>query len=167
MVQRSILENSGIDVPDYIFINLGTNDMLRGISDTSDETEIQSVITTSYQTMINSIRAYSTTIPIVLWLPPTRALAGRNNHLAIDKCLRANKWLIEAFDKTSYINDRVYLMPTYLFVNPYTDYTMTKTTIDGVEYDDCAEPIHPSLIGGEKIARGIIRQMMYIDGLIA
>lgn len=160
------MQNSGIDVPDYVFINLGTNDMLRGITDTNDEVEIQTVIATSYRTMIDSIRAYSTTIPIVLWLPPTRSLAGRNNHLAIDKCLRANKWLIDTFDKTSYINNRVYLMPTYLYVDPYTDYTMSKTVIDGIEYDDCAEPIHPSLSGGEKIARGIMRQMMYIDGLI-
>lgn len=114
----------------------------------------------------DSIRAYSTAIPVVLWLPPTRSLAGRNNHLAIDKCLRANQWLIEKFDKTSYISDRVYLMPTYLFVNPYTDYTMFKTVIDGVEYDDNSEPIHPTQEGGLKIAKGIIRQMMYIDGLI-
>ena len=160
------MQTSGIDVPDYIFINLGTNDMLRGITDLNNEEEIKSVITTSYQTMIDSIREYSTAIPIVLWLPPTRSLAGRNNHLAIDKCLRANQWLIEKFDKTSYISDRVYLMSTYLFVNPYTDYTMFKTVIDGVEYDDNSEPIHPTQEGGLKIAKGIIRQMMYIDGLI-
>lgn len=160
------MQNSGIAVPDYIFINLGANDMLRGITNLNDEAEMERVIITSYQTMIDSIRQYSSTIPIVLWLPPTRSLAGRNNHIAIDKCLRANKWLINKFDKTSYISDRVYLMHTYLFVDPYTDYTMQKVTIDGVEYDDCAEPIHPSAIGGEKIAKGIIRQMMYIDGVL-
>lgn len=160
------MTNNNIDVPDYIFINLGTNDMLRGV-DTSDENNIKSVITESYQTMIDSIRAYSDTIPIILWLPPTRSLAGRNNHLAIDSCLRANKWLIDKFDTKTYINNRVYLMPTYLFVNPYTDYNMITTTIDGIEYEDNAEPIHPSENGGgEKIAKGIIRQMMYIDGLL-
>lgn len=161
------MENSGIDVPDCIFINLGTNDMIRGITDTRDEEEIERVITASYQTMIESIREYSTTIPIVLWLPPTKSLAGRNNRLAIDKCLRANKWLINKFDKSEYINNRVYLMPTYLFVNPYTDYSNSTIVIDGVEYVDCEEPIHPSLVGGEKIAKGIIRQMMYIDNLIS
>lgn len=160
------MQNSGIAVPDYIFINLGTNDMLRGIANLNDEAEMERVITTSYQTMIDSIRQYSTAIPIVLWLPPTRSLAGRNNHIAIDKCLRANKWLINKFDKTAYISNRVYLMHTYLFVNPYTDYTMKKANIDGVEYDDCEEPIHPSTVGGEKIAKGIIRQMMYVDGVL-
>ena len=57
-------------------------------------------------------------------------------------------------------------MHTYLFVNPYPDYPTITTTIDGVEYVDGTEAIHPSDDGGEKIAKGIIRQMMYIDGLI-
>ena len=54
-------------------------------------------------------------------------------------------------------------MHTYLFVNPYTDYPTITTTIDGVEYVDGTEAIHPSDDG---VAKGIIRQMMYIDGLI-
>ena len=160
------MENSGIDAPDFIFINLGTNDMVRGVSDTADEAEIKAVITASYQTMIDAIRAYSTTVPIILWLPPTRSLAGRNNRLAIDSCLRANQWLIEEFDQVSCMANRIYLMPTHLFVNPRTDYTIVKTTIDDVEYDDNTEPIHPTADGGRKIAKGILRQMMYIDGLL-
>lgn len=159
------MQNSGIDVPDYIFINLGTNDMIRGIPSGATDEEMEEIITSSYQTMIDSIREYSNTIPIVLWLPPTRSLVGRNNHIIIDKCLRANKWLISKFDTKR--NNRIYLMPTYLFVNPYTDYPTFTTTIDGVEYVDSTEVIHPSDAGGEKIAKGIIRQMMYIDGLIS
>lgn len=159
------MQNSGIDVPDYIFINLGTNDVLRGIPTGATDEEMEGIITSSYQTMIDSIREYSSTIPIVLWLPPTRSLVGRNNHIAIDKCLRVNKWLIGKFDKKR--AERIYLMHTYLFVNPYTDYPTITTTIDGVEYVDGTEAIHPSDAGGEKIAKGIIRQMMYIDGLIS
>lgn len=159
------MQNSGIDVPDYIFINLGTNDVLRGIPNGATDEEMEEIITSSYQAMIDSIREYSSTIPIVLWLPPTRSLVGRNNHIAIDKCLRVNKWLIGKFDKKR--ADRIYLMHTYLFVNPYTDYPTITTTIDGVEYVDGTEAIHPSDAGGEKIAKGIIRQMMYIDGLIS
>lgn len=160
------MQNSGIEVPDYIFINLGTNDPLRGITNTSDDEEVKIVILTSYEAMINSIRAYSTTIPIVLWLPPTRSLIGRNNHIAIDKSLKVNKMLIDKFDTSAYFNNRVYLMPTYLFVNPYTDYPSFTHTIGGVEYKDGTEAIHPNSDGGEKIAKGIVRQMMYIDGLI-
>lgn len=160
------MQNSGIEVPDYVFINLGTNDLIRGVEDATTDEEIRSVITASYQAMIDSIREYSTTIPIVLWLPPTRSLAGRNNHKKIDNCLRANKILIEKFDTKEYIKNRIYLMHTYLFINPYTDYNNQTIIVDEVEYVDCPEPIHPSEAGGKKIANGIIRQMMYIDELI-
>lgn len=161
------MTQSGIDIPDYIFINLGTNDAIRGIVNPSDDDEVRTVVTTNYETMINSIHSYNASIPIVLWLPPTRSLAGRNNHIAIDNALRINKFLIEKFDKNAYINAKVYLMHTYLFVNPYTDYTMSDVTINGVTYKDCSEPIHPTQYGGEKIAKGIMRQMMYIDELLS
>lgn len=160
------LSQNSIEDPDFIFINLGTNDLIRGITDPSDDAEVKSVIVANYETMINSIRSYSANIPIILWLPPTRSMVGRNNHTGIDNALRANKFLIEQYDKTSYINNKVYLMHTYLFVNPYTDYTMSDITINGVTYKDCSEPIHPTSAGGEKIAKGIIRQMMYIDDLL-
>ena len=53
-------------------------------------------------------------------------------------------------------------MHTYLFVNPYTDYTISDITINGVTYKDCSEPIHPTQSGGgEKIAKGIMRQLQY------
>lgn len=160
------ISHNGIDIPDYIFINLGTNDMIRGISDTSDDDNIKNVIVNSYKAMISSIRDYNINVPIILWLPPTRSMAGRNTHLAIDKALKANKFLLEEFDTKTYISNKVYLMPSYLYVNPYTDYSMISTVIDGVEYSDNSEPIHPTEKGGEKIAKGIIRQMMYIDSLL-
>ena len=160
------MSQNNIETPDFIFINLGTNDLIRGVENPSDDAEVKSVIVASYETMINSIRSYSANIPIILWLPPTRALVGRNNHTGIDNALRANKFLIEQFNNNTYFNNRVYLMPSYLFVNPYTDYTMSNVTINGVTYQDCSEPIHPTQTGGEKIAKGIMRQMMYIDDLL-
>ena len=160
------ISQNNIDAPDYVFINLGTNDLIRGITNPSDDEEVKSVVISSYETMINSIHSYNANIPIVLWLPPTRCMAGRNNHTAIDNSLRINRFLIEKFDKNSYINAKVYLMHTYLFVNPYTDYTISNVTVNGITYEDCSEPIHPTQSGGgEKIASGIMRQMMYIDGL--
>ena len=160
------ISQNNIDAPDYVFINLGTNDLIRGITNPSDDEEVKSVVIPSYETIINSIHSYNANIPIVLWLPPTRCMVGRQNHSGIDNSLRINKFLIEKFDKNSYINAKVYLMHTYLFVNPYTDYTISNVTVNGVTYEDCSEPIHPTQSGGgEKIAKGIMRQMKYIDGL--
>lgn len=154
-----------IETPDYIFINLGTNDLIRGVTNPNDDNEVKSVMITNYITMINSIRDYSSNIPVILWLPPTRSLIGQNTHSGIDNALRANKFLIEEFDKLSYISNKVYLMPTYLFVNPYTDYTSEQITINGETFENCNEPIHPTQAGGEKIAKGIIRQINYIENL--
>lgn len=160
------ISQNNIDAPDYVFINLGTNDLIRGITNPNDDEEVKSVVIPSYETMINSIHSYNANIPIVLWLPPTRCMVGRQNHTGIDNSLRINKFLIEKFDKNSYINAKVYLMHTYLFVNPYTDYTISNVTVNGITYEDCSEPIHPTQSGGgEKIAKGIMRQMKYIDGL--
>ena len=160
------ISQNNIDAPDFVFINLGTNDLIRGITNPNDDEEVKSVVISSYETMINSIHSYNANIPIVLWLPPTRCMVGRNNHTAIDNSLRINKFLIEKFDKNSYINAKVYLMHTYLFVNPYTDYTISNVTVNGITYEDCSEPIHPTQSGGgEKIANGIMRQMLYIEGL--
>lgn len=161
------ISQNSIEAPDYVFINLGTNDLIRGITNPSDDEEVKTVVTASYETLINSIRDYDADLPIVLWLPPTRCMVGRNNHTGIDNALRINKILSDKFGYITYINNKVYLMHTYLFVNPYTDYTISDITIDGVTYKDCSEPIHPTQVGGEKIAKGIMRQMMYIDSLLS
>ena len=159
------MQENGFDGLDFVFINLGTNDMIRGIHDTSDIEEITSVISSSYTTMVSSIREYSPNIPIILWLPPTRSLIGGNNHIAIDRSLIANKILIETFDKSSYYNDNVYLMPTQLYVDPYNDYPSFDVDIFGSIYKDGTEAIHPSQDGGKKIAKGILNQMKLIDYL--
>ena len=159
------ISQNSIEEPDFVFINLGTNDLIRGITDPNDDEEVKAVVTSSYETIINSIRAYNANLPIILWLPPTRCMCGRNNHTGIDYSLRINKILGDTFGYITYINNKVYLMHTYLFVNPYTDYTISDVTINGVTYKDCSDPIHPTQDGGEKIAKGIMRQMKYIDSL--
>ena len=158
-------QNNFFDI-DYVFINLGTNDMIRGINDTSDIDEISRVISESYLTMVNSIREYDQNLPIVLWLPPTRSLIGGNNRLAIDKSLIANQILINTFDNREWYNKKVYLMHTYLYINPYEDYPTVDIDIFGQKYKDCLETIHPSEdSGGLKIAKGIMNQIKYLESL--
>lgn len=73
--------NSGVDVPDYVVINLGINDMFSFLDDVSANAAITTVLS-EYQTMIDSIRAYSAAIKIgiAITIPPSyeQSAFGKN-----------------------------------------------------------------------------------------
>lgn len=138
---------------DVVCICLGTNDILQH--------NIEDMIP-SYQTMIASIRQYNANIPIVLWLPPTRAI-GDVYPATKDLALSANKAIIDEYDGTT----NVYLAPVYFAVDPYQDYSFNDTAIDyfgDIKFKVPQDYTHPSNAGYKHVAEGFAHTLLWLCG---
>ena len=109
------MNTQGYSSVDYVFINLGTNDIGRNHHNTDND------IIESYNFMINSIKAFNPNVKILLWLPPTRALGmiGTNKE-PINTALRANQLIINTYDNRE--DENIFLVPVYFNIDPYHDY---------------------------------------------
>lgn len=138
---------------DVVCICLGTNDVLQH--------NLEDMIP-SYQTMIASIRQYSATVPIVLWLPPTRAI-GDVYQQQKDQALSANKAIIDEYDGAN----GIYLAPVYFAVDPYQDYAVNETAIDyfgDIKFKVPQDYIHPSNTGYKHVAEGFAHTLLWLCG---
>lgn len=131
------LSNNSITRPDYVIINLGINDMFGLTSDVSLETKIDETIT-DFETMINSIKANSSTIKIglALTIPPnysqdafakdystgqTRWRYKRNNVLWV-------KRMIEHFSGKE--SQNIYLIPTNSVIDTKYNYGFVEEKVN-------------------------------------
>lgn len=142
------MECQGYEGVDYVFICLGTNDIARGNHQTDEE------LTLYWNMMIDSIHEYDKDIRIGLWLPPTRSLMANRNRQAIDSSLAINKWLIANYDSRE--DERIYLVPVYLNVDPYHDYKSKEVSVSARNSDFTmvvdSDAVHPARAGYRKIA---------------
>ena len=156
------MENQGYESVDYVFICLGTNDIARG--NYKSEAELKEY----FDSMIDSIHSYDPDIRIGLWLPPTRSLMENRNRQGIDLSLWMNKWLIETYDNRE--DERIYLVPVYLNVDPYHDYRASVVPVSSRNTEFTmtvdTDSVHPARVGYNKIADVIysyIKYFAYLD----
>ena len=131
------LSNNSITRPDYVIINLGINDMFGLTSDASLETKMDAAIA-DFETMINSIKANSSTIKIglALTIPPnysqdafakdystgqTRHRYKRNNILWVQR-------MIEHFSGKEAQN--IYLIPTNSVIDTKYNYGFVEEKVN-------------------------------------
>lgn len=135
---------------DYVFINLGTNDITK--TNHNSETEILSY----YNTMINSIKAYNQNVKIGIWLHPGKGIKNNtSNLLTRDKMLEMNKILIENFENRE--DENLFLIPINVCLNPDADYnTETINISENETYETITDYTHPKMSGFNKIRRGFI-----------
>ena len=142
---------------DYVFINLGTNDIGRGNYDSESE------IIGYYTEMINSIKQYNSNIKICLWLPPARAL--KNNYYGIVQTfssLRMNKYLIDNFEDKE--NENIFLIPINVNINSYEDYPTQEIQIsDSKTLEYPTDSVHPNINGYTHIAEVIYYWIKYLS----
>lgn len=153
------MNNQGYSSVDYVFINLGTNDVSR--ANYNGESQILSY----YNIMINSIKAFNPNVKIGLWLPPGK---GINNDIyglvSRDNALRMNDILIRNFEGREAEN--LYLIPINIAINPNTDYNMTDVVIDeNVTIAKITDATHPATSGFYKIADVIYYWIKYFGSL--
>lgn len=131
------LSNNSIARPDYVIINLGINDMFGLTSDASLEAKMDEAIA-DFETMINSIKANSSTIKIglALTIPPnysqdafakdystgqTRWRYKRNNILWV-------KRMIEHFSGKE--SQNIYLIPTNSVIDTKYNYGFVEEKVN-------------------------------------
>lgn len=156
------MENQGYDNVDYVFICLGTNDIARG-NHQSDEELLE-----YYNTMINSIKSFNSSIKIGLWLPPTRGLSDNSFKETITNSLRMNKFLIENYDNRE--SENIYLVPVYMNVDPYHDYNTAQVPVTSRSSDtlmtiNSPDAVHPKTLGYQHIADLIYGYIKYFGSL--
>ena len=153
-----MLQNNYSSV-DYVFINLGTNDVARGDHNTEED------IIGYYTTMINSIKSFNANIKIALWLPPTRGtlnnITGRETN--DNAVFKMQKYLIDNFDNSQVSN--VYIYNSSLMINPEKDYTTRNITVAGEVYTVVNDTVHPADSGYEKIGYATYYMIKYLASL--
>lgn len=145
---------SGVDI---VFINLGTNDSVRG-----DGTIPQMI--SCYNQMIDSIHSYDSNIKIMLWLPPARAIAYNSPHTNSSIALERNEALIMEFDNKT--NEKIYLVPVNCCIDPLRDYHFTESVASQYNSDVVritTDSIHPALAGHKKMADLIYGYINYYN----
>ena len=156
------METQGYDNVDYVFICLGTNDIARG-NHQSDEELLE-----YYNTMINSIKSFNSSIKIGVWLPPTRGLSDNNFKGTITNSLKMNKFLIENYDSRE--SENIYLVPVYMNVDPYHDYNTAQVPVTSRSSDilmtiNSPDAVHPKTLGYQHIADLIYGYIKYFGSL--
>lgn len=157
------MDTQGYSDVDYVFINLGTNDIGRSHHNTDND------IIESYNFIIDSIKAFDTNVKILLWLPPTRALGMIGTRKAnIDTALRANQLIINTYDNRE--NENIFLVPVYFNIDPYHDYRYETINVSdrNSKFTElkCLDLVHPATEGYYKIADVIyawIKYMAYLE----
>lgn len=135
------MTNQGYTAPDFVVIQLGINDLYNG--------DISAIEPTwnAVKTMIDSIRAYNTSIKILLNLP-TAPNSDQSVHsvflpLYINRVVRYNQY---AMEQALSLYGQSKVRPTYchLILDPSTD---------------ISDNVHPTATGYEKMAKEIINQI--------
>ena len=118
--------------------------------------------------MITSIHSYNSDIRIALWLPPVRALYQNTQHASFDAALRMHEFFIDNYDNRE--DEKIYLCPVYLNIDPYHDYPSQTNSISSrntdITYNYCTDGTHPATVGYYKIADviySLIKYFAYLD----
>lgn len=151
------MNNQDYSSVDYVFIDLGTNDLARSTHNTETD------MIDSWNEIIDSIKAYDSNIKVCTWLPPLRSQVQNPNRSNIDNAMNTLEILIKNYDNKE--NENIYLVPVYLNVNPKTDYGKKVETVNGVEITLTTDAVHPIALGYQHIAEviyGYIKQFMYM-----
>ena len=138
-----------VEIPDAIFINLGTN---------GGNARALPLVYAAFDAMIESIRDYSTDIPIFIHLYPPLARGGninrgssirnadvyKDSRLAYYDCIQT---LIDRYD----YDDRVILVPTYTMLDPIYDYKQETVSVSARNPETVTigqtDGTHPALPG--------------------
>lgn len=153
------MSNQNYDSVDYVFINLGTNDVARGNHESENE------IISYYTEMINSIKNFNSNIKIGIWLPPARGIRNNvSNLISRDRALRMNEMLIKNFENKE--NENLFLIPVNVVLDPDNDYNYTEMELsENQSVSVITDSVHPKASGYYKIADVIYYWIKYFATL--
>ncbi len=166
---------NAIDTPDFVFINLGTNDCasMSGDSDT-----FLTEFVTYIEEMITSIHSVDSNINVVVGMTEGCSTVQDTNNASFlswdlnQKISRLHKATIAAFDNRQ--NENIYVCPMYMGMDLTQDYNMTEVPLskrdgdmnsgagDGKTRMQITDPIHQSEVGYWKNADYMYAILKYI-----
>ena len=141
------INQNSIDVPDYVFIQVGINDIWRPMNGT---TTIQNL-----QTMINSIKAFNSNIKvgIALVCPPYLGEYGVNNKYNHLKRIKLNETIIDAFSNKE--SENIFIVPINVNLDTIYNFTIGTTVMNSRNsntINNCTDTTHPANSGYYQIA---------------
>ena len=142
---------------DYVIINLSTNDQGRLIAD----------VVADLNTMIASIKAYSSAIKVIVCLTE----GVYRNKMEWDTrntwYIELKKLMIATYDKRE--AEKIYVCPLYLNMDLYEDYNLTSVPLSSEDSTKTrlmtADGIHQNQAGFNKNANTMYYTMKYIESL--
>lgn len=160
------MQNSGVEVPDYVFINLGTNDSA------TDGYDAETFI--SYlDIMIDSIRNYSSSIIICIGMCEGVCTTTTDYHYEWnDNVQLYHKALITEFKDRE--NEKIFLCPLYVSMDLANDYSATEVPLSkrdetlstGKTRKQVSDHLHQNRVGYYKNADMMYSLIKYIENLI-
>lgn len=149
-----------IDTPDFVCINLGTNDVA------NLGTQYNTILG-YYDTMIASIRNVSEDIKIIIGLTENMCQLQFNYSTNKDRILGLVKAMITKWDNDTALNNKIYLCPIYVNMNLYKDYNFSNIAESDRNPELIPFPtdyVHQSTYGFYKNADMIYSSIKYFLG---
>lgn len=158
------MSNQGYSNIDFVAVFTGVNDSIADSAET---------ILSALTTIINSIRTYSATIPILLWLTPTRCIAPTsgikrryyNQAFTLVDCDQAQRFNCVVVDNFSDASN-VTIVPVGFNVDPMYDYVLTEQNRNTENTTQkrymCSDPIHLNNNGYKHISDVIYGTVLYL-----
>ncbi len=148
------MEENKLETPDYIVINLGINDLNLNGHNSFDE------ILENFDTIINSIHNYNENINIIINTPVLLYETDKTNTAKTTR-LVFNEVLMEKYSE-GYKN--VVVCPSYLVLNPRTDYKLIEQEMsDAMTVTDTT---HPNIYGYKNMADITYTYIHYIESCL-
>ncbi len=160
------MQNSGVEVPDYVFINLGTNDSA------TDGYDAETFI--SYlNTMIDSIKNYNSSIIVCVGMCEGTCTTTTDYHYEWNDNIQLyHKALITEFKDRE--NEKIFLCPLYVSMDLANDYSATEVPLSkrdgtlstGKTREQVTDHLHQNRVGYYKNADMMYCLIKYIENLI-
>lgn len=160
------MQNSGVEVPDYVFINLGTNDSA------TDGYNAETFI--SYlNTMIDSIKNYNSSIIVCVGMSEGTCTTTTDYHYEWNDNIQLyHKALITEFKDRE--NEKIFLCPLYVSMDLANDYSATEVPLSkrdetlstGKTRKQVSDHLHQNRVGYYKNADMMYSLIKYIESLI-
>lgn len=158
------MTSNGYTDVDYVFINLGTNDVSMGYGDEF----IKNV-----DVMITNIHYYNPNIHIIIGLNEGMCTREYNSNILDfnEKVQELHKKEIARWDNRE--NEKIYVCPIYLSMDYYNDYDMTEVPLSAVDTEcetsktriSVDDTTHQSKVGYYKNGDYMFAMIQYIESL--
>ena len=158
------MTSNGYTDVDYVFINLGTNDVSMGYGDEFIE---------NVDAMITSIHSFNPNIHIIIGLNEGMCTREYNSNILNfnEKVQELHKKEIAHWDNRE--NEKIYVCPIYLSMDYYNDYDMTEVPLSAVDTEcetsktriSVDDTTHQSKVGYYKNGDYMFAMIQYIESL--